>query len=84
MGIGTGVATGFFASVMFSAFGLGYLTFINPDFIESIRQNELFGLFMNKYGASLQIFIEGSASACLMSYAAMQYLKESQLSRQNS
>lgn len=81
-GIGTGVITGFFASTLFSIFGLVYLTLIDPAFIESIRQNELFGIYMNKYGAVVQIFIEGSASACLMSFAAMQYLKKPRLSEQ--
>ncbi|MEM6523661.1 MAG: DUF4199 domain-containing protein [Bacteroidota bacterium] len=80
-GIASGVATAFIASTIFAAFGFGYLTFINPDFIESIRDNELFGIYMNKYGASFQIFIEGSASGCLMSYSAMQYLKERHISR---
>ncbi|MEM1406083.1 MAG: DUF4199 domain-containing protein [Bacteroidota bacterium] len=81
MGIGTGVATAFVASTIFAVFGFGYITFINPDFIESIRSNELFGIYMNKYGASFQIFIEGSASGCLMSYSAMQYLKVRHISK---
>lgn len=80
-GIASGVSTAFIASTLFAVFGFGYLTFINPDFIESIRDNELFGIYMNKYGASFQIFIEGSASGCLMSYSAMQYLKERHISR---
>ncbi|MEM7110315.1 MAG: DUF4199 domain-containing protein [Bacteroidota bacterium] len=80
-GLGTGVITGFFASTLFSIFGLIYLTLVDPEFIQAIQQNELFGIYMNTYGAVFQIFIEGSASACLMSYAAMQYLKAPRISR---
>ncbi|MEM7110397.1 MAG: hypothetical protein AAF519_19370, partial [Bacteroidota bacterium] len=80
-GLGTGVITGFFASTLFSIFGLIYLTLVNPEFIQAIQQNELFGIYMNTYGAVFQIFIEGSASACLMSYVAMQYLKAPRMSR---
>ena len=48
---------------------------INPEFIEAVRANELFGNYINEYGASLQIFIEGTFSGCLLSYASMQRLK---------
>lgn len=82
-GIGTGLFTGAVASVTFAIFGFIYLTFINPEFISSIRENELFGSYINKYGASLQIFIEGTFSSCLISYAAMQRLKVGRLDFQD-
>ena len=78
-GLGTGVATAFFASFLFALFGFIYLTWIDPGFIDAIHKNELLGIYINKYGASFQIFMEGSASGCLMSYAAMQYLKQPRL-----
>lgn len=78
-GLGTGLATGAVASATFALFGFFYLTFVNPEFITSIQENELFGAYINKYGASLQIFIEGTFSSCLISYAVMQRLKVGRL-----
>lgn len=78
-GLGTGLFTGAVASATFAIFGFIYLTFVNPEFITSIQENELFGAYINKYGASLQIFIEGTFSSCLISYAVMQYLKVGRL-----
>lgn len=80
-GLGTGVITAFISSLIFSIFGLFYLSIINPEFMESIRQNEPFGLYINKFGAVIQIFIEGVASGCLISYANMQLLKKPRLSK---
>ncbi|MDX1627627.1 MAG: DUF4199 domain-containing protein [Fulvivirga sp.] len=74
-GIGTGLTTGAVSSFIFAIFGFIYLTSINPEFIESIRENEFFGSYINVYGASLQIFIEGTFSSCLITYAVMQRLK---------
>ncbi|MEP2774219.1 MAG: DUF4199 domain-containing protein [Fulvivirga sp.] len=74
-GLGTGLATATIGSSIFAIFGFIYLSVINPEFIEFIRDNELFGSYINKYGASLQIFIEGTFSGCLLSYASMQRLK---------
>ncbi|QSE99243.1 DUF4199 domain-containing protein [Fulvivirga lutea] len=82
-GLGTGIITAFVASLVFSVFGLLYLTVINPAFMESIKLNEPLGLYMNKYGAVFQIFIEGMASGCLMSFANMQLLKKSHMAGAN-
>ncbi len=80
-GIGTGVITAFVASIIFALFGFLYLSLINPEFMESIKQNEMFGIHMTKYGAPIQIFIEGIATGCVMSYANMQLLKKPRLSK---
>jgi len=78
-GLGTGLLTAIVASALFALFGFLYLQFINPDFLNSIRENEPFGIYINKYGACIQIFVEGTASGCLLSYASMQRLKDSRL-----
>lgn len=84
MGLGTGVLTAFVASTTFTLFGLMYLSVINPEFITSIQQNEPFGIYMNKWGAVIQIFIEGTFSGAIMSYANMQFLKKPRLSAQKA
>jgi len=78
-GLGTGLLTAIVASLTFAAFGAIYLFLIDPSFISSIRTNEPFGIYINKYGAVIQIFVEGTASGCLISYACMQRLKISRL-----
>lgn len=80
-GLGAGIITGFVASLVFSVFGLLYLGVLNPEFMAEIKQNEPFGIYMNEYGAVFQIFIEGMASSCLMSYANMQLLKKPRLAK---
>ncbi len=75
-GIGVGALTAFAASFAYSLFGVIYLTLIEPDFLNSIRLYEPLGIYMNEYSASLQIFIEGSASGVLLSYASLQWLRK--------
>jgi hypothetical protein len=74
-GFGVGALTAFSATFIYSLAGVIYLTFIDPAFMTSIKLNEPLGLFMNEYSASLQIFIEGSASGILFSYASLQWLR---------
>lgn len=75
-GIGMGLLTALIASFLFAAFGFLYLTVLDPDFIIEIKNNEPFGQYINVYGASLQIFFEGAASGCGLTYAVMQRLKQ--------
>lgn len=74
-GMGAGILTSLVAAFSFSIFGIIYLTLIDPSFLNSIQANEPLGIYMNEYSASLQIFIEGSASGVLLSFASMQWLK---------
>jgi hypothetical protein len=80
-GLGTGIITASVATSIFALFGFIYLFFINPSFLESIRQNEMFGIYMTRWGAPIQIFIEGMTTGCIMSYANMQLLKKPHLSK---
>ena len=75
-GIGTGILTAGITSLVFAVFGMIYMNVIDTNFINEVRNNELFGFYINEFGATFQIFIEGTASGSLMSYAAMQYLKK--------
>lgn len=73
-GLGSGIVTSFVATIAFTLFGFGYLM-INPAFMMEIKEKEPLGFYINEYGAVIQIFIEGIASGCLMSYANMQFFK---------
>ncbi len=74
-----GIGTGILASTFFAIFSYIYLQFINPEFMQSIKENEILGSYLNKYLVALQIFIEGGASSFLFSYAVMQRAKISKL-----
>lgn len=78
-GFGVGALTALVASGLFAVFGLVYLLWIDPSFMSSIKMNEPLGIFMNRYSASLQILIEGSASGILCSYASLQWLRKPHL-----
>lgn len=75
-GIGTGMLTSLIASALFAIFGLLYLSFINPSFATSIEDNNILGIYQNKYIASAQIFIEGAASGFFFSQAAVMWYKK--------
>lgn len=76
-GYGSGLLTALIASVLFSFFGIIYLEFLNPSFITEIKENELLGIYQNKYIASAQIFIEGTASGFLFTHASVMWFKRS-------
>lgn len=74
-----GIVTGLSASVLFALYAFIYVEIINPDFMQSIKQNEIMGSYLNEFLVSMQIFIEGGASSFLFSYAVMQGNKISKL-----
>lgn len=79
MGLLHGIITGLIASLLFASYSFIYLELINPDFMQSIIENEIMGIYLNEFLASMQIFIEGGASSFLFSYAVMQGHKISRL-----
>jgi len=70
-GYGAGLLTALIASTLFTAFGLVYLYLIDPEFITEIKRNEILGVYQNKFIASAQIFIEGTASGFLFTHASV-------------
>lgn len=74
-----GIITGIIASVLFAIYAFVYVELINPEFMKAIRENEIMGIYLNEFLVSMQIFIEGSASSFLFSYAVMQGNKISRL-----
>ncbi len=75
-GLGSGFFVALIASVSFALFMMTYLL-LNPTFMESIRQNEPQGIYMNEAAVVMLILIEGVASGVLFTYVTMQYLKPS-------
>lgn len=74
-GMAVGSLTGIIASILFAGFGVIYLNFIDPEFMLEIQQNELFGSYLNKVTANIQIFMEGTGSAVVISLMIMQIYK---------
>ncbi len=70
-GYGAGLLTALVASTLFTAFGIIYLNFIDPSFILEIKRNEILGVYQNKFIATAQIFIEGTASGFLFTHASV-------------
>ena len=79
-GIGIGLLTSTTAVGTFAIFVLLYTTVINPSFMDVVQANEGLGIHLNPFIISMGIFIEGTASGFLTTYAIMQYLKPSRLS----
>lgn len=78
-GFGTGIATSVVALVIFCIFLAIYLQALDPGFMEMIRKDEMFGIYLNPFIASSAIFFEGALSGVLVSFIFMQYFKKSHL-----
>ncbi|MGK7395504.1 MAG: DUF4199 domain-containing protein [Candidatus Cyclobacteriaceae bacterium M3_2C_046] len=83
-GLGAGLAVGFIASLTFAIFSFLYVTVLDPGFMIDIKNNDLLGSYMNPYLVGIQIFIEGTVSAFLFSYAVMQWHKISRFKLSSS
>ncbi len=75
--IAMGMLTAFVSAIIFSLFVFTYVGFINPAFMETVKEVEPFGDYLNPFAVSLAIFIEAIASGFLFSYASVQLLKMS-------
>ncbi|MGB3179815.1 MAG: DUF4199 domain-containing protein [Cyclobacteriaceae bacterium] len=78
-GLGAGLLTSMIAVISFALLVFIYLTFIQPGFMEVIRENEPFGVYLNPYNVTAIIILEGIASGFMCSFAIMQYFKTSHL-----
>lgn len=74
-GIGVGTMTAVISTAIFAVFIAFYLGLINPDFMDEIKKNEMFGQYLNPYIAGAAIFLEGSLSGSVTAYILMQYFK---------
>ncbi|MEQ8239978.1 MAG: DUF4199 domain-containing protein [Cyclobacteriaceae bacterium] len=74
-GLLSGLVYSIFVGLLFSAF-IGMYTYLTPDFMQSIKDNEPQGVYMNEFGITILIFIEAMASGILFTYATMQFLKK--------
>ncbi|MCA6078640.1 DUF4199 domain-containing protein [Fulvivirga sedimenti] len=79
-GLGTGMLTSGIALFVFSGFIVIYLGVIDPSFMNSLKEYEYFGRYLNPYIAGAVIFLEGTISGLLVSFILMQYYKRSHLS----
>jgi hypothetical protein len=73
-GFGVGLATSVVVGVSFCLFVAAFLG-LNPEFLASIKANELQGTYINTVGLVVLIFIEATASGILFTYMSMQWLK---------
>jgi hypothetical protein len=80
-GLGVGLLTSAIALLFFSIFVVIYLGAIDPAFMESLKQNEIFGQYLNPYIAGAAIFLEGTLSGLLVSFILMQYYKQSHMNK---
>lgn len=78
-GMGVGVMTGIFGSLIFGIFVFFYVSFIDTGLMQLIIENEPMGRFMNPYIVSVIIAVEGIASALLVSFILMNYLDPTKL-----
>lgn len=79
-GFGIGMLTTAVSVITFALFIFIYLNFLDPAFMETIRQEEAFGQYLNPYIAAVAIFFEGMGSGLILSFIIMQYMKRSMLS----
>ncbi|ELR73656.1 hypothetical protein C900_02060 [Fulvivirga imtechensis AK7] len=76
-GIGVGIMTSVISTAIFAVFIAFYLGIIDPEFMQQIQRDEMFGQYLNPYIAGALIFLEGSMSGAFTAYVLMQYFKRS-------
>jgi positive regulator of sigma E activity len=79
-GLGAGLLTSGISLFIFAWFVVIYLS-NDTAFMESIKQTEYFGEYLNPYIAGAAIFLEGTLSGFLLSFIFMQFYKKSHLSK---
>lgn len=78
-GFGIGMLTSAVSVTVFALFIFFYLNIFDPAFMETIRQEEAFGEYLNPYMAAVAIFFEGMGSGLILSFIIMQHMKGSML-----
>ena len=74
-GFGTGIITSVVASTAFAFFFILYAGVINPQVMDGIRAQDLFGYDLSVTIAFLAIILQGAMSGVIVSLIAMQYYK---------
>jgi len=74
-GLGTGFLTSAIACLLFGLFMFIYIQFIDPAFMDSIRENEAMGRYLNPYIASVAVAVEGIATGMILSFIIVNYAK---------
>jgi len=70
----TGVATAAIGTVLFAIFMFAYMQ-IDAGLMESIRQNEPMGRFLNPYMAAFIVALEGVFSGLLVTFIIINYIE---------
>lgn len=78
-GMGVGIMTGIIGSLIFALFVFFYVNNIDPGLMQTIKENEPMGRFMNPYIVGVIIAVEGIASALLISFILLNYLDPTKL-----
>jgi len=75
-GLGLGLRSTITSVVVFIAFLAAYIKFFDPDFMQVLESSKIWGTDITISQAATGIFIEGMASAIVISFAWMQYFKK--------
>jgi hypothetical protein len=78
-GLITGVATGAVASLVFGLFLFLYMQ-LDASFMQSIRDNEPMGRYLNPYMAAFIVTLEGFFSGLLMTFILLNWVTTDQVS----
>jgi hypothetical protein len=70
----TGVTTGAIGSLGFAAFFWVYVSFIDPELMQFIIENEPMGRFLNPYISAFIVALEGVFSGLLVTFILINYI----------
>lgn len=76
-GIAVGMITSVVSSLIFAFFIAIYLDLIDPEFMAQIKEDQMFGSYLNPYIAAAVIFLEGTLSGAFTAFVLMPYFKRS-------
>lgn len=73
-GLVVGVATAAIGAITFTVFLFVYLSFLDPDMMQYLVDNEPMGRFLNPYMASFIVALEGVFSGLLVTFVLLNYV----------
>ncbi|MCZ4407462.1 DUF4199 domain-containing protein [Cryomorphaceae bacterium 1068] len=75
-GLGLGLRATVSSVIVFLIFLAGYINFFDPEFMQILKESEIWGTDITLSQAVTGILIEGIASSVVISFAWMQYFKK--------
>lgn len=74
-GLAVGILISMIAYVAFAAFMGFYLRYLDPEFMQYLKETVMFGRYMNPMSMAVVLIFEGGAGGAIITFSLMQLMK---------